>query len=569
MRHLEEFKKCKDLIDEYGEGNAHLAWVMALYLDRNDIQSLASESITDGKGDKKIDFIYLGDGRIIIAQGYYSQQMKETAPANKASDLNTALAWLHSGDIEDVPVQLKQPILDCRKAIKDDLVNSIEVIYAHNVSESQAVQKELETLVGMAGAAFKENNIEVSGYELGIEKIESLFTTKNSQIAVSDDIEIPCGETISQNGEGWKAVQFSANGSWLRALYDKYDTDLYSANYRGFLGIKRQKINVKIKATAESKPKNFWAFNNGITMLTNKVKSVEKDKILIQGVSIINGAQTTGSLFSIEQHKEDVLSKVQVMCRVIECSDVKLIPDIIRYNNTQNAITSWDMYSNSSEQKRIQEEFAKIDKKYSLKKGFENNESELGISSVAQSCLALRGDFRDANRGKNYIFENNYTYNYVFEKKTAKHILFAYTLGRAIEKKKSILKIKNNSEGLNANEKKQHNYFNSLSFKHYLMSIIGYCMDEITSKPVELDSIYFKKECSQKSIEELIQFWLPIIDLVLTSLTTVMKEVEISSVISTKEKFLEIAGQTKAMIAMFKTANSEPFDNFAAQVVVK
>lgn len=72
MRHLEEFKKTmKDLIIEQGEGNAHLAWVMALYLDSNDVQALATENITDGKGDKKIDFIYLGDGRLIIAQSYY------------------------------------------------------------------------------------------------------------------------------------------------------------------------------------------------------------------------------------------------------------------------------------------------------------------------------------------------------------------------------------------------------------------------------------------------------------------------------------------------------------------
>ena len=64
---------------------------------------IASENITDGKGDKKIDFIYLEDGRIIISQGNYSEHSKEIVPTNKASDLNIAFAWLRSGDINDVP----------------------------------------------------------------------------------------------------------------------------------------------------------------------------------------------------------------------------------------------------------------------------------------------------------------------------------------------------------------------------------------------------------------------------------------------------------------------------------
>lgn len=569
MRHMQEFLKNTELIKEHGEANAHLAWVMALYLDSNDIQTLASENITDGKGDKKIDFIFLGDGRIIIAQGYYSQHLKETAPANKASDLNTAFAWLHSGNINDVPVQLKQPILDCRNAINENIISSIEFIYVHNVSESLSVQKELDTLSGVAKAIFNDKNIDVLGYELGIEKIERLFANKYSQIAIKKDILIPCDGKIIENGDGWRAVQFTSKVGWLKELYDEYDTDLYSANYRGFLGLKRKKINAKIKSTAETRPGDFWAFNNGITMLTNKIKDVESNSFIIEGVSVINGAQTTGSLFSIDQSKGSILGKIRIMCRVIECSNTELIPDIIRFNNTQNAITSWDMHVNSPEQSRIQDEFLKIGKNYSLKRGFDSNESELGIYSIAQPCLALRGDFRDANRGSNYIFDNNYTYNYVFDNKNAKHMLFAYTLGKTVEKKKNMLRIKSMNEELNTTEKKQYGYFKSLNFKNYFISLIGYCLDEITSKPVDLDSICFKKDLSKMQYSELTDFWLPIVELVLISFTSAMQENEISSVISNKEKFIEIAEPTKTMISMFKVSNKEPFDKFTEQIVVK
>jgi hypothetical protein len=53
------FRANDSLIKRIGEGNAHLVWAMALYLEEPDIEALASEALTDGPNDKKIDFIYL------------------------------------------------------------------------------------------------------------------------------------------------------------------------------------------------------------------------------------------------------------------------------------------------------------------------------------------------------------------------------------------------------------------------------------------------------------------------------------------------------------------------------
>lgn len=41
----------------------------------------------------------IGNGRITLAQGYYSIKERDEAPADKASDMNSAIAWLLSGDI--------------------------------------------------------------------------------------------------------------------------------------------------------------------------------------------------------------------------------------------------------------------------------------------------------------------------------------------------------------------------------------------------------------------------------------------------------------------------------------
>ena len=38
MNYIEKFKAETALINKFGEGNAYLCWVMALYLDRNDVK---------------------------------------------------------------------------------------------------------------------------------------------------------------------------------------------------------------------------------------------------------------------------------------------------------------------------------------------------------------------------------------------------------------------------------------------------------------------------------------------------------------------------------------------------
>lgn len=131
----------------FGEGNAYLAWSMALYLDRPDAEQLGVDYLTDGSNDKKIDLICLDwdSKRIVFAQGYYSPKKSDSAKANKASDLNTASAWLMSGDSNEVPDKLKAIINDCRKAIEDGDIEQIDLLYVHNLPESVNVSKELNT----------------------------------------------------------------------------------------------------------------------------------------------------------------------------------------------------------------------------------------------------------------------------------------------------------------------------------------------------------------------------------------------------------------------------------------
>jgi len=93
--------------------------------------------------------------------------------------------------------------------------------------------------------------------------------------------------------------------------------------------------------------------------------------------------------------------------RLINSNDQETVRNIVRFNNTQNEITTWDPYSNSDDQQRLQDEFKSLGHNYSLKRGFGESLSGIGIEVVAQLLLAFAGDFQEANRGKNGVFERS------------------------------------------------------------------------------------------------------------------------------------------------------------------
>ena len=174
MFYVDNFKNEAKLIKEYGEGNAFLLWVMGLYLDYSDLQELGEECLTDQYDDKKIDFLRIDGERqkLYIVQGYYTGKTKDCAPANKASDLNTAAAWLTTGDITKLPVRLQEIVKEARENIDNGVVNSLELIYVHNCRESVSVEQELKTAKDYFQKVVS-NAIKVSYKEIGNQTVET------------------------------------------------------------------------------------------------------------------------------------------------------------------------------------------------------------------------------------------------------------------------------------------------------------------------------------------------------------------------------------------------------------
>jgi hypothetical protein len=301
------------VLARYGD-NALPLFATALHLDIEDLASFATESLTDHPSDKKADIIYINeaDGIVCVAQGYTAKNWgKQAAPAKKASDLNTAAAWLLRTPMKDVPAQIKTQAKLLRDGLQKKTITKVIFAYAHNAFESQNVESELRTVRHLLGGLDLVKGADVEVIELGLRRTEALYLTSLGSIQVTQEVSLPAAEVIHENGPGWRAFVLSLNGAVLHKLYQDHKNALFSANLRDFLGARKVagNVNNRIKETVEHKPGDFFVLNNGITIVTKKARIDKKQsRLRISGVSVVNGAQTTGAVHaaSLEHAKKRV-----------------------------------------------------------------------------------------------------------------------------------------------------------------------------------------------------------------------------------------------------------------------
>ena len=134
-------------------------------------------------------------------------------------------------------------------------------------------------------------------------------------------------------------------------LYQKSQKDnypLFEGNIREYLGGATQ-INKNIIATLKKdERKNFFYYNNGITVICNNVKpdsGYHKNVIKITKPQVVNGCQTVNSIFEVlnnyeEEEMKNTFGATYVMTKIIVVKDMdkKFYRDIVKYTNSQNAI---------------------------------------------------------------------------------------------------------------------------------------------------------------------------------------------------------------------------------------
>jgi hypothetical protein len=173
---------------------------------------------------------------------------------------------------------------------------------------------------------------------------------------------------------------------------------LYHKNIRGFKG--STDVNDSIISTAKDAPDKFLYFNNGITLLCSELekqplggKSRSSGVFDCKGASVVNGAQTVGSIIAALSAPAANPTTARVMVRLIslEGCPPDFGFDVTRATNTQNKIEKRDFAALDKEQARLRSDLLlSLGKEYVFRTGDRPPSPDKGCTlddaTVALAC---------------------------------------------------------------------------------------------------------------------------------------------------------------------------------------
>lgn len=191
--------------------------------------------------------------------------------------------------------------------------------------------------------------------------MEATSIDEDLEIVVSDFgfDSVPCSSFVNQiEKEEVKTYLAVLPGEFLADIYHTYTTRLLERNVRSYLTA-RNKTNQGILKTIEEKPERFIAFNNGVTITANRLELNENDSGIVsfKNLQIVNGGQTTNTIFRAKYLEKIDISKVFVPAKICVLDEERadeLAPRIAEFANKQSVVRNTDIASSNRVYQQIE-----------------------------------------------------------------------------------------------------------------------------------------------------------------------------------------------------------------------
>ena len=146
---------------------------------------------------------------------------------------------------------------------------------------------------------------------------------------------------------------------------------LFDSNVRDFMGF--NKVNMDIMETLEnSDSPDFWLLNNGVTILATSAANVGKE-LVIDNVQIVNGLQTTESIYRYFNKFDNKQDDRKVLIKVIVTTDEGTRDQIIKATNSQTVVETQSLHATDKIQRDIEEILKKSNFFYNRRTNYYQN----------------------------------------------------------------------------------------------------------------------------------------------------------------------------------------------------
>lgn len=173
---------------------------------------------------------------------------------------------------------------------------------------------------------------------------------------------------------------------------DKLRRYIFESNVRDYQGA--VEVNRDIQLTLESNDKlDFWWLNNGITILASKASIVGKT-ITLDDVQVVNGLQTTTTIYNHLKRKNTKDENRSILIRIIVTSDPETRDRIIKATNFQTAIPPASLRATDRIHRDIEDYFLSHNWFYERRKNYYKNlgkqvDKIISIPYLAQAVMAV------------------------------------------------------------------------------------------------------------------------------------------------------------------------------------
>ncbi|WP_438033872.1 AIPR family protein [Sorangium sp. So ce204] len=317
-----------------------------------DEQGALEAASFDGAEDQSIDFFLCDDvnERIVVLQAHYPLNSDKATKKSKWDALLSAIPVLES------PSTL-------RDAGRTELASAVEEARPHigtfdAVLGLVSLGEHSDQIARALATARKSTSLKNYSffYDSKAGVLDGYSAVKSGDRAVPEDTIALSGGYFEEQGAYGTAYVGTTSAAELKRLYREHQKRLFAGNVRYFLGTRVGGINEQIVKTAREQPRLFWALNNGISIVADTVVPLaegrfKENRFKLTRFSIVNGCQTTVCV-----SRADASVDAKVLVRLI-AANRGVVGDIVRYNNTQNAVKIWAVRAVDAVQLRLRDAF--------------------------------------------------------------------------------------------------------------------------------------------------------------------------------------------------------------------
>jgi hypothetical protein len=352
----------------------------------------AAETVTDGPRDNGIDAIAVlpNEPRMIVVQTKWSEEGRGSASLEDMIKFREGINDLIDLNWSNFSAKITDRSQEIEALLMEPTVE-IQAIFAHMGASELAddVRSRLDTFI----AEINDPTDFASFTYLNQAQLHRLLIDEQKAPDIDLSLELSdWGKIEGPQPAIYGHVGGDVVGSWLTT----HGHPLLSKNVRVVLP--DSEVNSSVLTTIRQNPEDFWYFNNGVTVLCDRIEKSpiggsdrRQGQFTFKGVSVVNGAQTVGSLAkAAAQGEQDQLSSTRVMVRFISLEGAAegFGKKVTRATNTQNRIGGRDFVGLDPQQSRLSEEFSVADLQYVYRSGETDPPADQGCT-VVEAAVAL------------------------------------------------------------------------------------------------------------------------------------------------------------------------------------